>query len=106
MFLHISALSDEEYLVYTSALRDVLDIDQADAKLGKYGEEEELLEGMEVGVREVRAWMKGRYRDVQGADIDKVSKAFFHICAKGTYFTSMYGRFFTYSLQISVQRIS
>ena len=70
LFLHLSALSDEEYNTYLAALRDVIDDEDklADGGMDNWSEEE--LENRVLGVREVRAWMKGRYRDVN--DIDKV----------------------------------
>ncbi len=80
LFLHLSALSDDEYPEYLGALRDVLDLDGDDADhrltnaLREEEEEEETLklEGHEIKMREVRAWMKGRYHDVTPRDIDKV----------------------------------
>lgn len=50
--LHSSALSNEEYGKYVSALRDLADV-PASAEDG--------LEKMQVGLREVRAWLRGRY---------------------------------------------
>ncbi len=62
--------------MYLSALKDVLDVNddnEGDGAMKTMSEEDELeLEGREIGVREVRAWMKGRYRDVRPGDIDKV----------------------------------
>ena len=69
LFLHLSALSDEEYSSYISALKDVIDDER---ELACASEQE--LENRVLGVREVRAWMKGRYRDVQ--EIDKVCAGF------------------------------
>lgn len=66
LFLHISALTDGEYAVYTAALHDILDAASPACS-------EADLENTLLGVREVRAWMRGRYRDV--ADIDQVRGA-------------------------------
>ena len=84
LFLHLSALSDDEYAVYLGALRDVLDVeDDGDGSTKTMREEDEFeLEGREIGVREVRAWMKGRYRDVRPGDIDKVRLFSFNLTWK------------------------
>lgn len=97
LFLHTSALSDAEYAVYVDALHDVLDEPEpepqpqpdvgvrgrpfgggeggkggggGDGGKGKLTDEE--LEARLVGMREARAWMRGRYRDVGVSEIDKV----------------------------------
>lgn len=62
LFLHVSALSDAEFGVYTSALQDILD--------GTDNRTEEELENSVMGVQEVRAWMKGRFPGL--AEIDQV----------------------------------
>ncbi|KAI5120809.1 hypothetical protein M0805_003207 [Coniferiporia weirii] len=71
LFLHLSALSDAEYAVYVDALRDLLDDGSLAAKLP-----DDELERKQVGVREVRAWMKGRFRDLSAGEIDKVLQLF------------------------------
>lgn len=71
LFLHLSALSDSEYAVYIDALRDLLDDEDPDRRASRLPDEE--LERRTVGLREVRAWMKGRFRDIGTAEIDKVS---------------------------------
>lgn len=105
LFLHTSALSDAEYAVYVDALHDVLDEPEpepepqpdvgvrgrpfgggeggkggggGDGGKGKLTDEE--LEARLVGMREARAWMRGRYRDVGVSEIDKVrlSPSFIH----------------------------
>lgn len=93
LFLHTSALSDAEYAVYVDALHDVLDEPEPEPQpdvgvrgrpfgggegvkggggggKGKLTDEE--LEARLVGMREARAWMRGRYRDVGVSEIDKV----------------------------------
>lgn len=101
LFLHTSALSDAEYAVYVDALHDVLDepdpepqpqpvtdvgarnrggggFGRNDEGFGGNGGGEkakltdEELEARLVGMREARAWMRGRYRDVGVSEIDKV----------------------------------
>lgn len=70
LFLHLSALSDAEYSFYVDALRDLLD-DEAGSQEGPKLSDD-ALERKNVGLREVRAWMKGRFRDVGAVEIDKV----------------------------------
>lgn len=100
LFLHTSALSDAEYAVYVDALHDVLDEPEPEpqpdvgvrgrgfggggggfggfggGEKGGGGEKAKLtdeeLEARLVGMREARAWMRGRYRDVGVSEIDKV----------------------------------
>ena len=64
LFLHLSALSDAEYNSYVEALRDVFD----DGELSGLSDEE--LETRTVAIPVVRAWMRGRFRDVH--QVDKV----------------------------------
>lgn len=105
LFLHTSALSDAEYAVYVDALHDVLDEPEPEpqpdvgvrgrgfggggggfggGEKGGGGEKAKLtdeeLEARLVGMREARAWMRGRYRDVGVSEIDKVrlSPSFIH----------------------------
>lgn len=72
LFLHLSALSNAEYDAYVEALRDVLDIND-DPGASKITDEE--LEHKYTQVPVVRAWMKGRFRDlgVEGIDQVKIS---------------------------------
>lgn len=109
LFLHTSALSDAEYAVYVDALHDVLDEPEPEPQPqpvtdvgarnrggGGFGRNDEgfggngggekakltdeELEARLVGMREARAWMRGRYRDVGVSEIDKVrvSPVYFH----------------------------
>ncbi|KLO18484.1 hypothetical protein SCHPADRAFT_886192 [Schizopora paradoxa] len=39
-------------------------------------EEELVMEGRKVGVKEVKAWMKGRFRNLRSGDVDKVLRLF------------------------------
>lgn len=83
--LHASALSDAEYDVYTASLRDLTlgDDDADDSSAGGAGEgsgqgtggqggEDAYFEKMAVGVREARAWLRGRYVHVATPVIDGV----------------------------------
>lgn len=65
--LHASALSDSEYSLYTSILSDITlsndpDIPHDDAYYNQ----------QTVGVREARAWLRGRYSHVPASNIDLV----------------------------------
>jgi hypothetical protein len=65
--LHVSALDDLEYNLYTTSLNDlVVSPDPSTVH------DDAHYEAMSVGVREVRAWIRGRYPILQAADIDKV----------------------------------
>ena len=72
LFLHLSALSDTEYATYVEALQDIMDAD--DSSGGKPMLSDEELEGRRVSIPVVRAWMKGRFRDLGTGEIDKVGK--------------------------------
>lgn len=69
LFLHLSALSNTEYDTYTDCLRDVLD-DDGHQDASKVSDEE--LENRCAQLPVVRAWMKGRFRDVGVEAIDQV----------------------------------
>lgn len=66
--LHASALSDDEYDLYTSSIEDLAPCDSNlnDAR------DDTFYERIAVGVREVRAWLRGRYRDTPVNTIDAV----------------------------------
>lgn len=66
--LHASALNDEEYDLYTSSIIDLAlcDSNKTDTRDDTFYEE------IRVGVREVRAWLRGRYPDIQVNNIDAV----------------------------------
>ncbi|KAJ3543132.1 hypothetical protein NMY22_g3248 [Coprinellus aureogranulatus] len=62
--LHASALTDDEYTLYTHALKELAEIDVNQPQLtGGQGADgdDEYYEGITLGVREVRAWLRGRY---------------------------------------------
>lgn len=71
LVLHASALSDAEYDLYTTSLRDIALTDDDGNKEDAY------FEKISVGVREARAWLRGRYSHIPAQVIDGVSgKAF------------------------------
>ncbi|KAI6021708.1 hypothetical protein BKA83DRAFT_4286134 [Pisolithus microcarpus] len=64
--LHASALSDVEYDLYTSSAQRSLPLARNDAHF----------ETTTVGVREARAWLRGRYHDLPASDIDDILRLF------------------------------
>jgi hypothetical protein len=64
--LHVSALNDEEYDVYTTCFNDLVDDDHVEKR------DEDYYERTVVGVREARAWLRGRYADLPTGDVDAV----------------------------------
>ena len=65
--LHVSALNDLEYSAYTEALHDLVADDKPPS---------DDYQGVSVGVREVRAWLRGRYASMPLADVDAVRYLF------------------------------
>ncbi|KAJ7594071.1 hypothetical protein C8J56DRAFT_427299 [Mycena floridula] len=85
--LHASALSDSEYSLYTSILSDITlsndpDIPHDDAYYNQ----------QTVGVREARAWLRGRYSHVPASNIDSILKFFSPTLAQTDYLSG--GQFF------------
>lgn len=70
--LHASALTDDEYAEYTASLRELAEIDCAGAGQGEDGDDE-YYEGITLGVREVRAWVRGRNPSITSSTVDTVS---------------------------------
>lgn len=68
--LHASALSDAEYTLFTADFRDLLDDSDMTARTDAYYEDATL------GVREVRAWLRGRHPDLALGDLDAVRGAY------------------------------
>ncbi|VDC05833.1 unnamed protein product [Peniophora sp. CBMAI 1063] len=66
--LHVSALSEEEYKSFTSAFYDLLG---DDAHL-----DDDALGRETVSLREARAWLRGRYQDMQVAHVDEALRLF------------------------------
>jgi len=69
--LHLSALSGDEYGLFTQPLQELalLDNDKAPSIEDNHGYYEQPI----IGVRETRAWLRGRYPDVSLSNIDLVS---------------------------------
>jgi hypothetical protein len=65
LVLHVSALNDAEYVLYTAALTD-LALPNGEGSSIDHGT-------LSVGVREARAWLRGRYSGVPAGGIDSVS---------------------------------
>jgi hypothetical protein len=63
--LHVSALNDYEYALFTASLDD-LDDREGLARDDAY------YQSMSIGVREVRAWLRGRFSDLPAHDVDTV----------------------------------
>jgi hypothetical protein len=75
--LHASALNDAEYELYTSSLQDLAWAGDQDSSFASTsGQNDAYYEQMRVGVREVRAWFRGRYGHVAPASIDGVSSQY------------------------------
>jgi hypothetical protein len=64
--LHASALSDAEYDFYTASFQDLVDDGSASAQSDAYYED------TTIGVREARAWLRGRYPELNMGDLDLV----------------------------------
>lgn len=72
LVLHSSALNDAEYELFTTGLRDLAD-DTADTGTAH---DDAYYDQITVGVREARAWLRGRYSHVPSASIDSVRLPF------------------------------
>ena len=69
LFLHVSALNDEEYTLFTSSFADLIASDLPLSTDHDY-------EKQTVSVREARAWLRGRYADLPVTDLDAVRSPF------------------------------
>jgi collagen type III alpha len=72
--LHASALNNDEYDLYTSSLKELAEIEEGE---GGGGQDDEYFERITLGVREVRAWIRGRYSSLPAATVDTVSSRYF-----------------------------
>ncbi|KAH6901620.1 hypothetical protein BKA70DRAFT_684342 [Coprinopsis sp. MPI-PUGE-AT-0042] len=66
--LHASALNNDEYEEYTRALRELGEVPEGET------DEEEWYEHITLGVREVRAWLRGRYSSLSVGVLDQILK--------------------------------
>lgn len=69
--LHVSALNDAEYDLYTTSLADITLSDNESTHDDAY------FETLSVSVREARAWLRGRYSHISAATLDSVNRDFF-----------------------------
>jgi hypothetical protein len=65
LFLHVSALNDDEYTLFTSSFADLV---ASDPPL----KPDDDFEKLTVSIREARAWLRGRYPDLPVSDLDQV----------------------------------
>ena len=65
LFLHVSALNDDEYTLFTSSFADLV---ASDPPL----KSDDDFEKLTVSIREARAWLRGRYPDLPVSDLDQV----------------------------------
>ncbi|KAL4252710.1 hypothetical protein ABKN59_004083 [Abortiporus biennis] len=74
--LHVSALNNAEYDLYTTCLRDLLDVynDDNNSNGGSRPSNENDFDKAAVSIREARAWLRGRYSQLPLADIDNILK--------------------------------
>ena len=72
--LHASALNDAEYDYYTSSLADIAENDSDP----NAAHDDAHYERISIGVRETRAWLRGRYGQVPASTIDGILKFFSH----------------------------
>lgn len=67
--LHSSALSDAEHDLYTESLKDILSPLPTQDSLES---DQRFFEHATVGVREARAWIRGRYSTVSNEQVDGI----------------------------------
>jgi len=65
LYLHVSALNEDEYSLFTSSFTDLL---ASDTPLTTDAD----FEKQRVSIREARAWLRGRYADLPVSDLDQV----------------------------------
>ncbi|KAJ4485560.1 hypothetical protein J3R30DRAFT_1374642 [Lentinula aciculospora] len=71
--LHVSALNDAEYKLYTTSLADITLTDSPDDGIEH---DDAYFENISVSVREARAWLRGRYSHIQAAMLDNILRFF------------------------------
>ncbi|KZT07848.1 uncharacterized protein LAESUDRAFT_742648 [Laetiporus sulphureus 93-53] len=74
--LHSSALNDAEYTVYTACLRDLSEEDENDPDHVAAPRADSYNTDFTVGVREARAWLRGRYRSLAPGVLDSILRLF------------------------------
>jgi hypothetical protein len=82
--LHVSALNDDEYTFYTTSLNDLAlksdDIDDDEPH------DDDYFHSLSIGVRETRAWLRGRFSNIPASTIDSVRVSYFYVsvCSRRT----------------------
>ena len=69
--LHVSVLNDAEYSLYTTSLDDLAESHTTDDDNNR-SHEDAYYDRLTVGLREARAWFRGRYSHVPLSGIDSV----------------------------------
>ena len=69
--LHASALNDAEYSLYTASLDDLAESHTTDGDDNR-SHDDAYYDRLTVGLREARAWFRGRYSHVPVSDIVSV----------------------------------
>jgi hypothetical protein len=82
--LHVSALNDDEFTFYTTSLND-LAIKSDDLSEDEV-HDDEYFHSLSVGVRETRAWLRGRFSNIPASTIDSVRVLYFcvSLCSHST----------------------
>ncbi|GLB39487.1 hypothetical protein LshimejAT787_0606490 [Lyophyllum shimeji] len=70
--LHASALNDDEYDLYTTSLNELVWADDKDTQ----AHDDAYYEQIQVGVREARGWLRGRYVHLPPGVIDAILRFF------------------------------
>ncbi|KAJ3750982.1 hypothetical protein DFH05DRAFT_1519142 [Lentinula detonsa] len=71
--LHVSALNDAEYQLYTASLADIT---LTDSRIDGIEHDDTYFENIHVSVREARAWLRGRYSHISAATLDNILRFF------------------------------
>jgi hypothetical protein len=69
LFLHVSALNDDEYTLFTSSFADLV---ATDPPLKPDNDFEKIT----VSIHEARAWLRGRYPDLPMSDLNQILRIF------------------------------
>jgi hypothetical protein len=70
--LHVSALTDNEYDLYTRLFIELADDCDVDPRTINKPRSNNFFEHSTVGVREARAFLRGRYTDLSPSTVDSV----------------------------------
>jgi hypothetical protein len=75
--LHASALSDNEYQLYTTSLLSIVSVEDDGGVSKSHSVDDAYYENMNINVRETRAWLRGRYSHLPSLIIDQVTFSLF-----------------------------